>query len=161
MSLRWGYLTVKQRQVWSLKSEGYTEAGIGRRLNIKRQTVHKALKIANQKIHQSLEETAKINNIEITTVSPTQAYLTGYSPHFDTTAIVTYSPKNGIQIWYKHEGDCSKCSRAKECRENILQEAKDRKLDFEGDVNRMSPSELAKALFSMITGGTSNDKEKA
>ena len=82
---------------------GYTEAGIGRKLNIKRQTVHKALNVANQKIRQALEETAKIDNIEIETVSPTQGYLTGYSPHFSTKAFVTYSPMNGVQIWYRPE----------------------------------------------------------
>ena len=117
--------------------------------------------MANQKIRKSLEEIAKINNIEVKTVSPTQGYLTGYSPHFDTTAIVIYSPKNGIQIWYKHEGDCSKCSRTKECRETILEEARDRKLVFEGDVNRMSPSKLAEGLFSVITGENRNGEEKA
>ena len=161
MSLSMGYLTSKQRLIWSLKSEGFTEAGIGRKLDITRQTVHKALNVANQKILQSLEETAKINKIEIKTVSPTQGYLTGYSPHFDTEAFVTYSPKNGVQIWYEHEGNCKKCNRAKTCRETLLEEARDRKLAFEEDINQMLPSKLAQTLFSMITGETKNDKEQA
>lgn len=159
MSLITAYLTSKQRLVWSLKSEGHTEASIGRKLNIKRQTVHKALNVAKKKIHQSLEETAKLNNIEIETVSPTQGYLTGYSPHFDTKAFVTYSSKNGIQIWYQHEGDCKKCGRAKVCRETLLEEARERKLVFAKDVSQMSPSELAETLFSMITGETTDGKE--
>jgi hypothetical protein len=152
LSLSMGYLTSKQRLIWSLKSEGFTGSGIARKLNIKRQTVHKALNVANQKILQSLEETAKINKIEIKTVSPTQGYLTGYSPHFDTKAFVTYSPKNGIQIWYKHEGNCKKCSRAKVCKETLLEEARERKLVFEEDASQMPPYKLAEALFSMITG---------
>ena len=157
LSLSMGYLTSKQRLIWKLKSEGFTEASIGRKLNIKRQTVHKALNVANQKILQSLEETAKINKIEIQTVSPTQGYLTGYSPHFDTNAFVTYSPKNGVQIWYKHEGDCKKCSKAQTCRETLLAEARERKLDFEGDMSQMPPSKLAEALFSKITGEKKNE----
>jgi hypothetical protein len=126
-SLTMGYLTSNQRLIWSLKNEGLTEADIGRKLDIKRQTVHKALNVANQKILQALEETAKINKIEVQTVSPTQGYLIGYSPHFETQAFVTYSPKNGIQIWYKHEGHCKE------------------------DTSRTPPSKLADILFSMIT----------
>ena len=156
-----GYLTTKQKLVWTLKSEGYTEAGIGRKLDITRQTVHKALNVANQKVLQALEETAKINRIEIQTVSPSQGYLTGYSPHFNTEAFVTYSPNNGIQIWYEHEGNCKKCKRAKECRTILLEEAKERKVDFGKDVDRMLPSKLAKALFSKIKGETKNDKAHA
>ena len=156
-----GYLTAKQMHVWRLKSEGYTEAGIGRKLNITRQTVHKALNVANQKILQSLEETANINRIEIQTVSPSQGYLTGYSPHFNTEAFVTYSPKNGIQIWYEHEGDCKKCSRIKKCRETLLEEAKERKIDFGKDINKMLPSKLAQTLFSMIKGEIKNEKKQA
>ncbi len=58
MSLSQGYLTLKQKLIWSLRSQGYTKADIGRKLKITRQTVHKALNVANQKILQSLEETA-------------------------------------------------------------------------------------------------------
>ncbi|MCW4031371.1 MAG: hypothetical protein NWE80_03305, partial [Candidatus Bathyarchaeota archaeon] len=100
MSLRLGYLTPKHRLIWRLKSEGFIEAGIGRKLDITRQTVHKALNVANMKILQALEETAKINKIEIQTVSQIQGYLTGYSPHFNTKAFVTYSSGNGIRICF-------------------------------------------------------------
>lgn len=160
LSLSMGYLTTKQKLVWSLKSEGYNEASIGRKLDITRQTVHKALNVANKKILQSLEETARINRIEIQNVSPTQGYLTGYSPHFDTEAFVTYSPNNGIQIWYEHEGNCKKCSRIKECRSTLLEEAKDRNLDLGKDLNKIFPSKLAKTLFSMIKGEIKNEKEE-
>ena len=160
MSLTTAYLTSNQRLVWTLKSEGLTEAAIGRKLDIKRQTVHKALNVANQKILQALEETAKINKIDIRTVSPTQGYLVGYSSHFDTEAFVTYSPKNGVQIWYKHEGHCKKCGRVSTCRETILEEARERKLSFKEDTSKTPPSKLAEILFSMIVGERNGDKEK-
>ncbi|MCW3997340.1 MAG: hypothetical protein NWF10_02065, partial [Candidatus Bathyarchaeota archaeon] len=53
LNLTMGYLTSNQRRIWSLKSKGFTEASIGRKLDIKRQTVHKALNVANQKILQA------------------------------------------------------------------------------------------------------------
>ena len=159
-SLTLGYLTNNQRLIWSLKNEGLTEAAIGRKLDIKRQTVHKALNVANQKILQALEETAKINKIEIQKVSHSQGYLVGYSPHFETQAFITYSPKNGIQIWYEHEGNCAKCRRAKKCRETILEEARERKLTFKEDVNRTPPSKLADILFFMITGEKPSEEKQ-
>jgi hypothetical protein len=84
-----GYLTPRQRLIWSLKSDGFTEAGIGRKLGITRQTVHNALNVANMKLLEALEETAKINKIEIKTISTIHGYLIGYSPHFNTRAFVT------------------------------------------------------------------------
>lgn len=157
MSSRLGHLTPKQKLIWRLKNEGYTEAGIGRKLKITRQTVHKAIKVANQKILQALEETANINRIVIQTVSPTQGYLTGYSPHFDTRAFVTYSSKNGIQICYLDEGNCIECNRANWCREILLKVARDRKIEFGEDISQTPPSKIAQALFSIIEGETKND----
>jgi len=150
LSLSMGYLTSKQKLVWRLKSEGYTEAGIGRKLDITRQTVHKALNVANQKILQALEETAKINRIEIQKVSPTQGYLTGYSPHFNARAFVTYCPNNGLQICYSNLDNCKKCNRANKCREILFKEARDREIEFEEDISQMPPSKVAQALFSII-----------
>lgn len=157
MSLSKGYLTPKQRLIWSLKSEGYSEASIGRKLKITRQTVHKALNTANQKIRQSLEETAKINRIEIQTLSSTQGYLTGFNPHFNTKSFITYSPRNGIQICHNYENNCKKCIREKKCRENLLEKARNKKIDFIEEINQTLPSKIAQALFSKIKGEKKNE----
>ena len=153
MNLHLGYLTKKQSFIWSLSSNGLTEAGIARKLSITRQTVHHALNSANQKIGESLEETANINKIEIQTLNPTKGFLIGYSPHFKTQTFITFSAKNGIQIWYKHEGNCEKCKRQTACREVLLEEAKERKLPLQEPADQVLPSKLAEALFSAITGG--------
>jgi hypothetical protein len=157
MSLSRGYLTPKQTLVWRLKSKGYTEADIGRKLNISRQTVHKAVKVANQKIRQSLVETAKINKIEIRTISLTQGYLTGYNPHFNTNAFVIFSHRNGIQICHNYEENCGKCSRVDRCMENLLEKARNRKIDFVKETNQTSPSKIAHALFSTLKGKKKNE----
>lgn len=157
MRLRLGYLTSKQRLIWKLKNEGLTEAAIGRKLKIRRQTVHKALTVANQKIRIALEETAKINKIEIKTVSSTRGCLTGYNSHFNLEAFVTYSPENGIQICYPPQVNCKKCNRANRCRETLLNEAKDRKIELEEDISQLPPSKLAEALFSIQGGETKSE----
>jgi hypothetical protein len=152
MTLSTGYLTPKQRIIWDLKGNGLQEANIARKLNVTRQTIHKALDTANLKIGEALEETAKINKIEIQTVDPTKGFLLGYSPHFKTKAFITFSAKNGVQVWYKHEGDCAKCNKIDTCREALLAEAKDRNFLLLDDTSKILPSKLAEALFAKITG---------
>jgi predicted transcriptional regulator len=147
------YLTSKQRLIWTLNSNGLTESGIARKLFVTRQTVHHALNAANQKIGQSLQETANINKIEIETLDIAKGFLIGYSEHFKTRAFITFSAKNGIQIWYEHEGDCEKCGRLKKCEEVLLEEIRDRKSFLQDQSSQMLPSKLAKILFSAITEG--------
>jgi len=152
MTLSFGYLTPKQRTIWNLKNSGLQEAHIAKKLDITRQTVHKTIDTANLKIGEALQETAKINKIDIQTFNPTKGYLLGYSPHFKTKAFITFSAKNGIQVWYKHEGDCTKCDKLQTCRETLLDEAKDRNFLLLDDTNKIVPSKLAEALIAKITG---------
>lgn len=151
-SLSTGYLTPTQKTVWTLKSTGLAEASVARKLNVTRQTVHKALNIANAKVQESLEEIAKINKIKIETVNPESGVLTGYSTHFKTKTIVTFSAKAGVQIWYKHEGDCKNCEHLQNCRETLIAEAKERNIPIPEIPESILPSQFSKALFSKITG---------
>ena len=151
-TLSMGYLTPTQKIIWNLKSTGIPEASVARKLNVTRQTVHKSLDIANTKITQSLEETAKINKITIQSVNAATGVLIGYSTHFQTKALITFSAKNGIQTWYKHEGDCKNCEQLQTCKEALLTEATDRGIPFPENISNILPSEFAKTLFSKITG---------
>ena len=119
MTLSFGYLTTKQKMIWDLKSRGKQEASIARELNLKRQTIHSVLDIANLKIGKALTEVAKINKIDVETMDSNRGFLKGYSNHFKTQAFVTFSAKNGIQLWYKHEGDCEKCNKLETCRDGL------------------------------------------
>ena len=152
MTLSLGYLTAKQKMIWDLKSSGQKEANIARKLNITRQTVHQTLDIANLKIGEALTEVAKINKIDVQTMDPHKGFLKGYSNHFKTQAFVTFSAKNGVQLWYKHEGDCEKCKKLQTCRETLLTEAKDRNFLIMEETNKILPSKLAEALFNKIAG---------
>jgi hypothetical protein len=152
MTLSTGYLTLRQKRIWDLKSKGLYEAGIARRLNVTRQTVHKALKIANTKVFKALQETAKLNKIKVRTIDPTKGILLGYSPEFNTTAMITFSARNGVQVWYRHEGDCENCDQFQVCRTILLAEAEDREIQLPENKDSMLPSELAEILFSKIVG---------
>jgi hypothetical protein len=149
MSLSIGYLTPKQLQIWEYKRTGLQEAHIARELQVSRQTIHKALSIAHLKIAESLEETARINKIKIQDVNPMRGYLLGYSSHFKTKTLITFSTKNGVQVWYKHEGDCKNCDQLKECKEALLAEAQERGMELPDDC---LPSVYAEKLFAAIMG---------
>jgi hypothetical protein len=157
MSLSTAYLTSKQRIIWGLKNSGKQESNIARELKVTRQTVHKAINTANTRIGESLAEAAELNRIEIQTIDPQKGFLSGYSPHFKTQAFVTFSTKNGIQVWYKHEGHCKNCKRLKQCREMLVAEATERNFLLTEDNNEIVPSKLADALFSKITGEKANE----
>ena len=152
MALSTGYLTLKQRQIWGLKGKGLLETNIARRLNITRQTVHKALNVANTKVSQALQETARVNKIRVKTVDPTNGILIGYSQEFKTDALITFSARNGVQIWYRHEGDCWNCDQLQACRTTLLAEAEDRNIQLPENPDLMLPSKLAEVFFSKIMG---------
>jgi DNA-binding CsgD family transcriptional regulator len=152
MGLSTGYLTPKQRQIWGLKTSGLQEANIARRLNITRQTVHKTIDLANKRINEALKEAAELNRIEIQTLDAHNGFLSGYSSHFKTQAFVTFSAKNGVQVWYKHEGHCDNCTRLQTCREMLVAEATERNFLLTEDADKIVPSKLADALFSRIAG---------
>ncbi len=152
MTLSMGYLTPTQKIIWDLKSTGLPEASVARKLNVTRQTIHKSLDIANAKVSRSLEETAKSNKIKIQSVNAATGVLIGYSTHFQTKALITFSAKNGIQTWYKHEGDCERCEQLQTCKETLLAEAKDRNISLPENIADILPSEFAKTLFAKITG---------
>lgn len=152
MTLSAGYLTSKQRQIWDLKKKGLIEASIARKLDVTRQTVHKAISVANSKISQALTETAKLNKIRVKDVDPKKGILIGYSLEFKTSAIITFSARNGVQVWYKHEGDCENCDQCETCRKMLLAEIKDRNIQHPENFDSIFPSKLAEFLFSKITG---------
>lgn len=159
MSLSTAYLTSKQRMIWGLKSKGQQEASIAKELKVTRQTVHKALNTANQRVTDALNEAAKLNKIEIQTINTARGFLAGYSPHFKTEAFVTFSAKNGIQVWYKHECHCQTCKRLQTCREMLVSEATARNYLLTEEINQISPSKLAEVLFTKISGETENVKD--
>ncbi|MCW4029295.1 MAG: hypothetical protein NWE92_06580 [Candidatus Bathyarchaeota archaeon] len=160
MTLSLGYLTPKQRAIWDLKSSGLQEAHIAKKLNITRQTVHKSLDIANLKIEDALQEVAQINKIDPQTVNAQRGFLKGYSNPFKTPAFITFSAKNGIQVWYKHDGNCEKCKKLETCRTTLLSEAKDRNFLLLDDTSKILPSKLAEALFAKITGEENEHTKK-
>jgi hypothetical protein len=154
VALSTGYITQKQAEIWEFKKKGFSESDIARRLQVTRQTVHKAADVATIKIEAALVEAANLNKIKIKNMDASNGILMGHSSEFTTPTIITFSPRNGLQIWYRHEGDCSHCERIEKCRIALLTEMEDRHIQLQKEAASMSPSKLAELLFKNILRGS-------
>lgn len=150
MALSRGYITSKQTWIWDLKKKGLPEAAIARKLEVTRQTVHKAITVANSKIAEALMETAKLSKIKVESINSATGILIGYSSALETQVVVTFSASNGVRIWYRHEGDCRNCDQLEECQNVLLVEMEDRNIRLQEDVQSLSPCKLAELLFQRI-----------
>jgi hypothetical protein len=145
-----GYLTPKQLKIWYLKRRGFFEAGIARELKVSRQTVHKAVDVAESKVAQALMETARLNKIRVKAVDPAMGLLSGFSAEFKTTAIITFSMRNGVQVWYKHEGDCKNCDNLDNCKKTLLAEIEERNIRPSESLESMPPTRISEFLIQRL-----------
>ena len=127
-----------------------TQAEISREMNVTRQTVNKAFNAVDSRVSRALLEAAQINRIEINRVDTEKGFLLGRSPSLGMEALVTFSERNGIQVWYRGEGDCSDCSWLSSCKQKLLIEAEERGIQLPEEVEDVEPSKLAEALFKKI-----------
>jgi len=150
MSFQFGYLTPKQRRFWRLRFDGLTQAEISRKMGVTRQTVNKTINVIDSKVSKALLEAAQLNRIEISRVDPEKGFLLGRSPSLAMATLITFSDKNGIQIWYKGEGRCPECEWRDSCKKKLLTEAKVRDILLPKNSENMQPSKLADLLFKKI-----------
>ncbi len=61
-----------------------------------------------------------------------------------TMAIIFVSAKHGMQVWYKHEGNCGACTRYAQCIELLWDFADEMKVKLE---KTEDPTKLADGLF--------------
>jgi hypothetical protein len=83
----------------------------------------------------------------------TRGILVGESLEFGHRVVVTYSPSNGIRIWYAHDDDCQECKLDKSWVKVILKEAHERHIELSDAELRLPPHRLAKLIFSRILPG--------
>lgn len=151
VGFRFGYLTPKQRKYWSLRRDGLTQAEISRKMEVTRQTVNKVFDAIDSRVSKALLEAAQVNRIEISRLNPEKGFLLGRSPSLGLDVFITFSERNGIQLWYRGESDCPECKVRNSCKKKLLIEAEDRGIKLPEKAKEMEPSELAEILFKRIT----------
>lgn len=148
--MRSGYLTPKQLNFWSLRRKGLTQAELSRRIGVTPQTTNKTLSVIDSKISRALTDAAQLQRLDIRQIDLKNGYLLGYSATWRTDVLVTFSVANGIQVWYKGEGDCSECSKLESCRQALVRESEERGISLPRDRTKATPSQLADNLFKTI-----------
>jgi hypothetical protein len=119
-------------------------------MKVTRQTVNKTFNAIDSNVSRALLDAAQINRIEINRVDAEKGYLLGRSPSLGMEVLVTFSERNGIQVWYRGEGGCSECSWRSSCRQTLLIEAEERGIQLPEEAEDVEPSELAETLFKKI-----------
>jgi len=150
MGFRFGYLTPRQRKYWGLRRSGLTQAEISREMDVTRQTVNKTFNAIDSRVSRALLEAAQVNRVEISRLDHERGFLLGRSPSLRMDVLVTFSDRNGIQVWYRGEGGCSECSWLRSCKRKLLMEAEDRGIRLPKDAEDVEPSKLAEILFKKI-----------
>ena len=140
-------LNDKQFEFWRLRRSGILSIDIARLFNISKQAVSKALLTMDERIENTLLEMAHANQIEVEKVNLGRGILFGHSAPFNTSAIIFVSAKRGMQVWYKHEGNCGACTRYTQCIELLWDFANEMKVKLE---RTDDPTKLADELFEKL-----------
>ena len=142
------YPTETQVEIWALKRNQLSGREIAAKKDVTPGMVSKTLSEANNRIKALLQNAARMNKITIKVISPELGYARGVSHMFDVNAYITYSPDNGVQVWYDHEGRCVQCEKYSFCRESILQEFKERNIKVEDP--HLRPTDLVEKLLTIL-----------
>ncbi|MCD6510780.1 MAG: hypothetical protein J7L11_10400 [Thermoprotei archaeon] len=142
-------LTDRQLSLWRLKRSGLRISEIAARLGISRQAVHKGLRAVEAKIYRALVSAAMASKVEIRNIDVEKGLLVGWSPWLKVDVYILFSAKNGVQIWFKHEGNCRECPLRDDCRSLLLDEAEERGIMLPKGED-IEPSQLAKMFFKKL-----------
>lgn len=140
--------TEKQIKIWGLKRDKLTGREIAEQEKVDPGYVSRSLKEANKRITGLLEEAAKMNKIKLEFVNGELGIARGHSHIFNISAHITFSPQNGLQVWYEHKGDCTNCEEFAACKEALIQEFKERNISIPDDETQ--PTDLSDLLFKKI-----------
>jgi len=137
--------------VWSLISRGLSVASIADKLRTTRQFVNQTKLAAEAKLSTTLLEVAQANDLQVTRLYPKQAILLGYHPALKRKAIVTYSTRHGIKVWYWHDNpeEVTNQEFLRQTREYLLDLARERGIQVEGAAD-MHPAKLASIIFKKL-----------
>lgn len=144
-------LSEKQRTVWSLLSTGLSAAAIAAKLNTTRQFVNQTKLAAEAKLSTTLIDVAQANHIQVARLDSKGGILLGYHPGIKRKAIITYSTKHGIKVWYWHDNpeEVTDKEFLKQTRTYLIDIARERHLKVE-EGKGMHPAKLAQLIFSEL-----------
>ena len=143
-------LSQKQKAVWFLITKGFSVTAIADKLKTTRQYVNQTRLTAEAKLSTTLLEIAQANDLQVTRLYAKEAILLGYHPALKRKAIVTYSTRHGIKVWYWHDNpeEVTNKEFLRQTREYLLDIAKERGIHVEDAA--IHPAKLAHEIFSQL-----------
>jgi hypothetical protein len=144
-------LSQSQKDIWSLISKGFSVSSIAEKLKTTRQYVNQTRIIAQSKLSTTLMEIAQVNDIQVTKLYPQQAILYGYHPVLKRKAIITYTTRHGVKVWYWHDnpGEVTDQAFLNQTRQYLIDIAKERGIEIP-NADKTSPAILAHQVFCQL-----------
>lgn len=143
------YPSQQQAEFWVLRRNDHqTVSEIAKSKKISDAAVSQTLKKATNRIRALLESTARTNKICLEIIAPELGYGRGKSRIFKVKAYITYSPFNGVNVWYDHDSDCGTCEEQDDCQSLIVREYQERKIPVPNE--NLPPAELSERLFQRL-----------
>lgn len=137
----------KQFEFWKLRRSGLPNINIARALNVSRQSVSRALLNMDRRIEDLLLDMARANQIEVQALNTKYGILFGRSVPFRVDTMIFVSAKQGMQVWYEHEGECGTCEKYRECIEMLWGLAAELQIKLESTDD---PTKMADELFEKL-----------
>lgn len=144
-------VTDRQLSLWKMRRSGLSVSEIAAKLGISRQAVHKGLQAVEAKIYRALTSAAAAVKAEIKRIDVGKGVLVGWSPWLKVDVYITFSARNGVQVWFRHKGNCRECPLRNDCRSLLLGEAEERGVELPRDED-LEPSKLAEIFFERLLG---------
>ena len=144
-------LSQKQTTVWLLMRRGLTATAIAQKLKTTRQFVNQTKLAAEARLSATLLDVAQANHIHVIRLSPRDGILLGYHPGLKQRAIVSYSTKSGIKVWYWYDNpeEVTDQEFLSQTRAYLLDIANERDIEIKNAAT-MHPAKFAHALFSEL-----------
>lgn len=140
-------LTTRRAEWWERRRQGMTLAEIGRLFGVTRQAVYLALRLADREMLKAFKQLSETYKVAQTKIDTKKGLLLGYSQALRSPVIMAYSPKKGISLWYKYEGQCEGCERWADCVRLALGEARRLDVELSPMEKRLPPAKLAEIVF--------------
>ncbi|MFX1512321.1 MAG: hypothetical protein ACFFCQ_07030 [Promethearchaeota archaeon] len=142
------YPTDNQIEIWVLNRENLTGREIAKRKKVSPAFVSKTLKRTNRLIKDLLENAARMNKIKLDLMNEELGFARGMSHVFNVKAYLTFSPENGVNVWFEHKGECGSCEEFGHCRQTLLLEFKERNIKVRNPT--LQPTDLGELLFKKL-----------
>ncbi len=143
-------ITKKESNIWELHFKGFNGSEIARKLEITRQAISKALRNADSKILQELNENARMMGLAVTSINSEKGILRGYNTQIGAKTLIFYLPRSGFHTWFEYANkceDCNGCITYDRCMSVVKEASEFWGVPIEKDED---PSKIAEKLFEGV-----------